>query len=333
MQILLTLLLALGPIWATGVISSDRGNAKRAPRAPARGGDVQVGVDVNNAEPPAREVARGSRVPGIYPVFEAGGRWMIVDRSPRRKHLLRRGGRVLVIGSRGVAPFRIARSTRTFGTACEDRRQVARTAYYLTSKRASSFKRVGTPVIAIRLKRGTRYNPKDAWFYRLKNAVQESTYQDLGATLKSSIADDLRSGDFQIKLNDKVGHDFARSPNPDKIQMKIDFGSKIRYRKFKDAFLLVEGAQVSNTYRRCMRLMGSNKPVGNCAEMPHELMVETRQLKFVAYDPSKRGAPFILAYTEGKPLWGHERWGFQMTDKGPKLFLRDAMDPKCRSGF
>ena len=67
--------------------------------------------------------------------------------------------------------------------------------------------------------------------------------------------------------------------------------------------------------------------------MPHDLMAETAQLRFVAYDPSGKGSPFLLAYTRGEPLWGHERWGFQLTAKGPRLFLHDALDPRCRESF
>jgi hypothetical protein len=67
--------------------------------------------------------------------------------------------------------------------------------------------------------------------------------------------------------------------------------------------------------------------------MPHDLMSETAQLRFVAYDPGGNGSPFLLAYTKGEPLWGHERWGFVLRGGGARLFLRDAMDPRCREGF
>jgi hypothetical protein len=63
-------------------------------------------------------------------------------------------------------------------------------------------------------------------------------------------------------------------------------------------------------------------------------MMETKLLKFVAYEPNGGGRPFILAFSEGQPpLWGHERWAFRLTSAGPQLFLQDALDPRCREGF
>jgi hypothetical protein len=62
-------------------------------------------------------------------------------------------------------------------------------------------------------------------------------------------------------------------------------------------------------------------------------MAETSLLEFVAYYPNAGAWPFVLAHTVSEPLWGHERWGFQITSQGPKLFLRDALDPRCREGF
>ena len=115
--------------------------------------------------------------------------------------------------------------------------------------------------------------------------------------------------------------------------MKIDFGSKLSLQGHPEAFLLIEGSQIGGSYRRCMHLLDGEEPLGRCTWMPHALMAETRLLNFVAYDPSRQGRPFILAYTETEPLWGHERWGFQLSEKGPKMFLRDALDPRCREGF
>ncbi|MBI4060511.1 MAG: hypothetical protein HY403_03690, partial [Elusimicrobia bacterium] len=82
-----------------------------------------------------------------------------------------------------------------------------------------------------------------------------------------------------------------------------------------------------------LRLADGGRLLGPCVEMPHELMSETAQLRFVSYDPSGGGSPFLLAYTHGEPLWGHERWGFVLRRGGARLFLRDAMDPRCREGF
>ena len=45
------------------------------------------------------------------------------------------------------------------------------------------------------------------------------------------------------------------------------------------------------------------------------------------------GNPYVLAFTPEEPLWGHERWGFVVRASGPRLFLTDAMDRRCREGF
>ena len=77
----------------------------------------------------------------------------------------------------------------------------------------------------------------------------------------------------------------------------------------------------------------ARKLIGDCVEMPSDLMAETALLRFVSYDPSGKGSPLLLAYTKDMPLWGHERWGFALRSSGARLFLRDAMDPRCREGF
>ena len=82
-----------------------------------------------------------------------------------------------------------------------------------------------------------------------------------------------------------------------------------------------------------LRLLEGDKLLGSCVPMPHDLMAETAQLRFVSYDPGGKGNPFLLAYTRGEPLWGHERWGFILRANGAQLFLRDTLDPKCRAGF
>ena len=101
----------------------------------------------------------------------------------------------------------------------------------------------------------------------------------------------------------------------------------------KAPVVLITGAQIGGTYRRCLRLADGDKLIGPCAEMPHDLMAETTQLRFITYDPSGKGSPFLLAYTRGEPLWGHERWGFVLRSSGVRLFLRDALDPSCRAEF
>lgn len=316
------LMMPLGLLWAAGVVSSE----KPAPPPDGRG-DVQVG-----AAGPERSPRGGSKVPGIFPVYEAGGRWMVVER-PKGKRLVGRGADLLVIGSKGVDRFQAARSTRTYLAACEGARPAPTTAFLLSAASPRSFSRVGAPVIAILLKKGAKVDPSQAAFRALPNQAREAVYRRLEEPLREAILSDLAAGAFRIAADDQEGQLLARNPNPEKLQMKIDFASRVGYRGLPEAFLLVEGAQVSRTYRRCLRLFSGEKPLGACAEMPHQLMAETRGLEFVAYDPGGRGRPFILAYTETEPLWGHERWGFQLTDGGPKLFLRDALDPRCREAF
>lgn len=279
-----------------------------------------------------RSPRAGSKVPGIFPVYEAGGRWMVVER-PGAKRLVRRGTELLVIGSKGVERFHAAQSTRTYLAACEGPKPVPTTAFLLSAGSARSFAKVGTPVIAIFLKKGAKVDPSRAAFRPLPNQAREAVYRRLEEPLREAVLADVSSGAFPIAADDPEGQLLARNPNPEKLQMKIDFASRIGYRGLPEAFLLVEGVQVSRAYRRCLRLFSGEKPLGACAEMPHQLMTETRGLEFVAYDPDGRGRPFLLAYTEAEPLWGHERWGFQLTDEGPRLFLRDALDPRCRAAF
>ncbi|MEE8425332.1 MAG: hypothetical protein V3S11_05865 [Elusimicrobiota bacterium] len=332
MRLLLSVILA-SAAWGTGVISSERYDGVPAPQAKkdTGSGDIQIGPAVR--APAKKKSLRGSTVPGIYPVYESGGRWILVERPKGRRRTARKGTQVLVIGSRGTAPFTLSRSTRSYAIGCKARRPAPKLAYLLTAKSAKNFRKVGTPIIAIRLKKGSRYDASGGAFSTLKNAVSDETYKLLENKVRGAVMDDLRAGRFLIKLDDAPGHLLARNPNPNKLQLKFDFSSPIRYRGLKKASVLVEGVQVSRSFRRCLRLIAGSDPIGDCAEMPHELMVETRQLRFVAYDPSRRGRPFVLAYTQDPPLWGHERWGFRITDKGPKLFLRDALDPRCRASF
>ncbi|MFH2202374.1 MAG: hypothetical protein ABIJ96_04625 [Elusimicrobiota bacterium] len=322
----LMLLLFAAPVWSAGVISGDKPVSKEK-----RGrGDIQVGPDVEEKRP----LTQGKSRPGIYPVYEAGGRWMLVDREPQMsRRRVRQGSLLAVIGSSGVDVFRVGGTTRTWIAACEGRHPVPRTAYLLTAGSAKKFAAVGTPIIALLLPKGKTFDKKRSWFYPLRNEVKEQTYQKLQDAIRAAVVSDLRSGAFQIDVTDEKGHAFAKDPDPQAVQFKIDFGSKIRYLGFADAFVLVEGTQISQTYRRCLRMFNGIKPMGDCEEMPHELNVETRQMQFVAYDPNRRGRPYIFAYTKTQPLWGHERWGFRITDQGPELFMRDALDPRCRAGF
>lgn len=361
--LLLALLLCLpGTLRAaTGVISVDPGepgydNPEAEPEAPAKGkkkgkknkkeksssGDIQIGglaPTAAPAPPPAAQrkapkaaaVPAGSRVPGIYAVYEASGRWMLVDRDGKKG--LKPGSQLVVIGSHGLGQFHIDKASRTYATACEGSRPVARRAWLLTGKDAKAFKQVGTPVIAILLRPGAAFDSRRARFTALKNEVSEPLYKKLDAPLRAAVAADLGSGVFQMDLGDEDGHKTASKPDPDKIRLKIDFASHLRLDGLKDGVILVEGAEFSRSYRRCLRMVDDGAPVGACVEMPHELMAETAALEFVAYDPARSGRPFLLAFTDKTPLWGDERWGFQTTPEGPKLFMRDALDPRCRDAF
>ena len=62
-------------------------------------------------------------------------------------------------------------------------------------------------------------------------------------------------------------------------------------------------------------------------------MAKPALLQFVTYDPAGGGSPFVLALTTKTPMWGDERWGFVIRAAGPRLFLMDAMDVRCRAGF
>jgi len=180
---------------------------------------------------------------------------------------------------------------------------------------------------------GTVYDVSQALFTPLKNEVGESVYKKLDFAIRKTNVSDLKEGAFPILPDDQDGAALAREADPLRLQMKVDFASPVQVKGLKDPLVLIEGTQVSNSYRRCLRLFEDKEPLGGCVEMPHVLMTETRQLDFVAYDPSRAGSPFVFAYTTEAPLWGHERWGFQVNAQGAKLFLRDALDPKCREGF
>lgn len=317
------------------------GKKKRKGRSEPPAGDVQVGVDAKRSNPTpeisqrkaprAAKSPAGSRVPNIFAVYAAGGRWMLVEREGSAK--AGPGARFIVIGSRGLGEFRVDRASKTWEAACEGGKKVPRRAWLLGGGDAADFKRVGTPVIAILLKPGAKFESSRARFSALKNEAGEPLYQRLEKALKGAVSAELAAGEFQMDIGDEEGHRTAASPDPDKIRLKIDFAARLKLAGFDDPMMVVEGAEYSRSYRRCLRLIEGDSVVGPCVEMPHELMAETAALDFVAYDPSRAGKPFILAFTEKSPLWGHERWGFQTTPKGPKSFMRDALDPRCRDSF
>ncbi|MFA5139973.1 MAG: hypothetical protein WC728_12140 [Elusimicrobiota bacterium] len=276
----------------------------------------------------------GQGKPGIYPVYQSGPRWMLVEKPAQgRKPEVRKGTRVLVIGSTGVDEFYVSAATRTLLAGCRGARPAAKPAHLLSSRSPKAFERVGAPVIALLLREGAAYDPGRASFRALSSDADEALYSRVQQALLDATLADAASGDFAFVAGDEEGRLFAARPEPEKVQMKIDFSAGLRMAGVKDARLLVEGTQISKTYRRCLRLFSGDKPVGGCAVMPHVLMAETRLLKFVSYDPAGQGRPFVMAYTETEPLWGHERWGFQFTRQGPKVFLEDALDPRCRESF
>ena len=276
----------------------------------------------------------GQGKPGIYPVYQSGSRWMLVEKPAQgRAAEVRKGTRVLVIGSSGVDEFYVSAATRTLLAGCKGARPVPKPAHLLSSRSPRAFERMGAPVIALLLRDGAVYDPARASFSALSDDADETLYSRVRQAILDATLADAASGGFSFLPDDEEGRRFASRPEPEKVQMKIDFSSRLRMAGVKDARLLVEGTQISKTYRRCLRLFSGDKPLGGCAAMPHVLMAETRLLKFVSYDPSGQGRPFVMAYTESEPLWGHERWGVQLTGKGPKVFLEDALDPRCRESF
>ena len=283
---------------------------------------LEAGPSRSN-KPKERQAPRG-----ILPVYETPEGWMALDRGGKRA-AIPRGTAFLVIGSKAAGVLTSGPGT-AITAACVDRKPAKVPAYPLSGNAQSG---LGTPIIAIRVPRGRSLDTKQARFYPLVNEVNDETYQSVGDALRQAVLADLAAGKFKLKADDAGAQQYAKEPDPKKLQLKLDFGSKIRIAGMSKAFLLVEGANISKSFRRCVLLLNEDAPVGACADMPHDLMAETQLLEFVAYDPNGRGTPFILAYTTREPLWGHERWGFQLTPKGAKRFLMDAQDAKCREGF
>jgi hypothetical protein len=195
---------------------------------------------------------------------------------------------------------------------------------------------VGRPIIGIKVSPKFNLKGSRAVYRNLPDKVGESTYAALDSALRKAAVNDLSAGRFPLKSDDEAAHAIQQNPQPDKFQVKIDFGSPLPISGLPGAFVLVEESEVSASSRRCLRLANGDQLVGDCAEMPRALMAETAKtasLEFVAYDPSGGGSPFLLALTKTTPLWGDERWGFVLRPTGPRLFLKDAMDIRCREGF
>ena len=199
-----------------GIISVDEGEPgysreggrKRGKKEAPSGGDIQVGPAVNEgkrrrnrmpaAEPVADDSAApsaeatetaevpppkgliGSRVPGIFPVYEADKRWMLVERVPAGgKRIVKQDTQLVVIGSKGAAQFHAATSTQSYLPACRDAKPAKTLAFLLSAKSPKNFQQVGTPIIAIAMKPGASFDSSRAVFYALRNEVKEEVYQKL----------------------------------------------------------------------------------------------------------------------------------------------------------
>lgn len=266
---------------------------------------------------------------GLYPVYESGPQWVIFDKAKvGGAKELAPGGRFLVVGSEGAQLFAVARSSPTYGGACRARKPARLRGALLKGPRSA----VGEPVMAVRVPPEFKLTGSKAVFRSLPNAVSEDLYRAHGAELAAASVEEAKAGSFKFSPEDSTAATFLQDPKPEAVTLKIDFAAPVTVEGLGKAFVLVTGAQIGASYRRCLRLV-SGKLLGGCAEMPHALMAETSLLRFVSYDPGGNGRPYLLAYTTGAPLWGHERWGFVLRAAGPRLFLRDAMDPRCRDGF
>lgn len=268
---------------------------------------------------------------GIYPVYEAGGQWVVFDKKASRKATpqLAVGKRMLLVGSSGAQVFEIARASATYGAVCRARKPARTRAALLRGPRGA----VGRPIIAIAVPDAFSLKGSKAVYKALKNAVDDAAYQRLLEPLKTATIEDVKSGAYRFKLDDGAAEPFIQNPNPNQIQIKLDFGSPANIKGLHDPFVFVEESQISASNRRCVRLADGAKLVGGCAEMPRALMADTDLLEFVSYDPSGGGTPLVLAFTKETPMWGDERWGYVARASGAKLFLMDAMDIRCRESF
>jgi hypothetical protein len=266
-----------------------------------------------------------------FPVYDVGGHWLIYDKTtaPGGSQALQPGSDFLLIGSQGEGVFSVAHASAAYGGACRKQKPQRLRAAILSGPRRS----VGDPIFALKVPDGFSLKGSRAAYQPLPNAVDEPVYQALGGALSAATIEDAKSGAFRFKADDEGSAGFLADPKPEKILLKIDYAAKIKVAGLTAPMVMVVGAQISNSFRRCLRLADGDKLVGGCIEMPSDLMAETALLRFVTYDPSGKGAPLLLAYTKDAPLWGHERWVFALRAAGPRLFVRDAMDPRCREGF
>jgi len=268
---------------------------------------------------------------GLYPVYDGGGTWIIYDKTSKKgaSQALVPGSRFMVIGSRGSELFSVSRSSATYGGACRGRKPLRLRASLLKGPRETA----GDPILAVKVPASFSLEGSRALYEPLDNVVSEDVYKSLGAALSAATVEEAKAGLFRAKPDDEGLTAFLADPKPEKILLKIDYAGRPKVAGLSSPMVLVTGAQISNSFRRCLRLADGDKLLGPCVEMPSDLMAETALLRFVSYDPSGKGSPFLLAYTKDAPLWGHERWGFVLRESGAKIFLRDAMDPRCREGF
>lgn len=267
---------------------------------------------------------------GIYPVYEQSGTWLIYNKAARGKSpALKPGRKFLVIGGLGAGLFTVERTSMTYGGACRARKPIPLPAAILDGARAG----VGRPVIGVSVPASFTLKGSKARTRSLSNQVSEDSYRVLGDALKEATLSDIKSGDYPFGLDENPPIGFSENPQPEKVSSKIDFAARVEVKGLSDAFVLVEGTQVLSSYRRCLRVADGGKLIGGCAEMPHVLMAETSLLEFALYDPSGKGTVYLLASSSAKPLWGEERWALAVNKSGPRLFLRDAMDPRCRESF
>lgn len=268
---------------------------------------------------------------GLFPVYDHAGTWLIYDKTSKKgaSSALMPGSRFLIVGSRGADLFSVARTSATYGGACRGRKPLRLRAAILKGPREE----VGDPILAIKVPDTFSLKGTRALYSDLPNKVDETVYKALGGALADATVSEAKDGAFRFKLDDEGASAFLADPKPEKILLKIDYAARPRVAGLTAPLVLVTGAQISNSFRRCVRLADGAALVGGCVEMPSDLMAETALLSFVSYDPGGKGSPFLLAYTKEAPLWGHERWGVVLRAAGARLFLRDAMDPRCREGF
>lgn len=262
---------------------------------------------------------------GIFPVYETSGQWAVFDKKPGKPDLLGKGERFLVIGSDGAQLFDVGRTSGTYGGGCRKGKPAKLRAALLVGPR----RLVGRPILGIHVNESFALKGSRAVFTALKSEVSETQYQTLGPKLTEAVMQDVKDGKFRFKLDEQPPADLK----PESIQTKIDFGAKLAIAGLKRPYVFVEESQIGASSRRCLRVADGDQLIGGCAEMPRTLMAETELLQFVSYDPSGKGQPIVMAFTKKTPLWGDERWGFVVRDSGPRLFLVDAMDVRCRASF